>query len=201
MTDDVPRPPPLSLLQARARYFQENGFGERGGYDEPWVDFKVGPLPFPFPNTKARVRAVAYHDLHHIVTGYRTDLAGEFEISAWELGAGCKDFGAAWALNLAGVAGGLVLAPRRVFRAFVRGRRSQTMYGDAIEELLPLTVDEARARYVADATEQAAKAGDRLLFALTAIAGAATAAALMSVMLPLAPLGLVTNVLRRRAPA
>lgn len=31
----------------------------------------------PFPNTHGRRRALAYHDLHHILTGYRTDFVGE----------------------------------------------------------------------------------------------------------------------------
>src|SRR5688572_7376869 len=92
-----------SMSDARAAYFKANGFGADGGYSDAWVDFKLGPVPFPFPNTKARVRAVRYHDLHHVLTGYGTDILGEFEISAWEIGAGCKDFVAAWQLNLGGM--------------------------------------------------------------------------------------------------
>ena len=96
-----------TMRAARARYFEANAFGADGGYDDAWVHLKVGPLPVSFPHTRERVRAVRYHDLHHVVTGYDTDLIGEFEISAWELGAGCKDFWAAWFLNLAGVAAGV----------------------------------------------------------------------------------------------
>ncbi|AUX38490.1 uncharacterized protein SOCE836_107340 [Sorangium cellulosum] len=33
--------------------------------------------------------------MHHVPTGYDTSTTGEFEISAWELGAGCKDLIAA----------------------------------------------------------------------------------------------------------
>ena len=79
------------------------------------------PIPMPFPNTKGRVRAVRYHDLPHILPGYATDLMGELEISAWELGAGCKNFFTAWQLNLSGLAGGMALSPRRMLRAFRRG--------------------------------------------------------------------------------
>lgn len=85
----------LTMREARAIYFEVNGFGADGGYGDAWVDFKLGPLPVPFPNTRARVRAVRYHDLHHVLTGYDTNTIGEFEISAWELGAGCKDLIAA----------------------------------------------------------------------------------------------------------
>ena len=41
-----------------------------------------GPVRFAFPNTAGRVRAVRYHDLHHVVTGYATDWTGEAEIGA-----------------------------------------------------------------------------------------------------------------------
>ena len=97
-------PEDLTMREARRRYFEANGFGTNGNYDDAWVDFKLGPLPFPFPNTAGRVKAVRYHDLHHVVTGYATDIAGEFEISAWEIAAGCKGFAAAWVLNLGGIA-------------------------------------------------------------------------------------------------
>lgn len=134
-----------TLRNALGDYFRDNGFGPDGGYSANWVDFSLGPIPFPFPNSPARKRAVPYHDLHHLVTGYRTDLRGEFEISAWEIGAGCKDYVAAWQLNLGGMAGGLALCPLRCFRAFVRGRRSHTFYGQPYDDaLLSLTIGEAR---------------------------------------------------------
>src|SRR5690349_999095 len=105
-----------TLGEALRRYFDDNGFGEDGGYGAAWVDFMLGPIPFPFPNTDPRRRAVRYHDLHHIVTGYRTDFLGELEISAWEIGSGCRDFVAAWQLNLGGMGGGVLFCPRRTFR-------------------------------------------------------------------------------------
>ena len=70
----------LTMREARALYFEVNRFGADGGYGDAWVDFKLGPLPVPFPNTRARVRAVRYHDLHHVLTGYDTNAIGEFEI-------------------------------------------------------------------------------------------------------------------------
>src|SRR5690349_22715918 len=90
----------LSLEQARRLYFQRNGFGADGGYGARWVTVRLGPLPFSFPNSAARVRAVRYHDLHHIVTGYRTNLVGEAEIASFELASGCTRFPAAYHLNL-----------------------------------------------------------------------------------------------------
>lgn len=118
-----------SVRSARARYFEANRFGEDGGYGDAWVDVEFGPLTVPIPNTPARVRAVRYHDLHHIVTGYDTNLVGEMEISAWELGAGCEDFVAAYVLNIGGLSGGILAAPRRTLQAFARGRQSRSLYG------------------------------------------------------------------------
>src|SRR5580704_1983924 len=117
-------PEDASLRDARRIYFDANGFGDDGGYGSKWVDFKLGKIPFPVPNAPSRVRAVRFHDLHHVLTGYETTTIGEFEISAWEIAAGCKGFAAAWALNLSGMFAGVLVAPRRVFRAFARGRKS-----------------------------------------------------------------------------
>lgn len=186
-----------TLRQARDLYFQTNGFGPNGGYDDPWVDFSLGPVPFPFPNTPARVRAVRFHDLHHVLTGYATSTVGEFEIAAWELGAGCKGFGAAWVLNLGGLVSGLVVAPRKTVAAFVRGRGDRTVYGEDYEQLLALRVDEARERYLAHGP-RSATLGDAALLALAAVGGTAVGLALLALVIPLVPVGLVTNALRRR---
>jgi hypothetical protein len=134
-----------TLRDALRAYFDDNGFGADGGYSSDWVDFKLGPIPFPFPNTQSRKRALVFHDLHHIVTGYATDLRGESEIGAWELGGGCGDHATAWALDLAALGGGLFLAPLRTFRAFVRGRHAETLYRSIYDDaLLSKTVGEAR---------------------------------------------------------
>lgn len=167
-------PDELDMQTARARYFEANGFGKNGGYDEPWVKFALGPLPVHLPNTKQRVRAVRYHDLHHIVTGYETTTLGEFEIAAWELGAGCGAFVAAWVLNLAGVGGGLFRAPRRTFRAFVRGRASRSLYGKPYEPLLAETVGSVRARTGTDrAALRRATLTDLALFSAYVLLGVA----------------------------
>jgi hypothetical protein len=193
-------PETMTMREARRVYFDANGFGATGGYDDAWVDFKLGPLPMPFPNTKARVRAVRYHDLHHVLTGYDTDIVGEFEISAWEIAAGCKNFGAAWALNLGGMAGGLVRAPRRVFAAFVRGRRQRTTYGEDLDALLDLTVEEARNRFT-KASNTRTTPLDVVLFVLASTVGIVVAMTLFAVILPLAPIGLLTHAMRRRHAA
>lgn len=194
--------PASSMREARATYFAVNHFGENGGYDDPWVDFMLGPIPFPFPNTKGRIEAVRFHDVHHILTGYDTNVIGESEIAAWELGAGCEDFAAAWVLNLAGIGGGLVFAPRRTLRAFVRGRRSRSFYGAELDELLDLTVAEARERMHVDAAEGAsATPGDLLRFGAAATVGLVVGTVFVAAGVVLAPIGLALNALRKRTAA
>src|SRR5690606_42048006 len=87
-----------------------------------------------FPNTAARVRAVSRHDLHHLVTGYDTDFLGEAEVAAWELASDCRDFRAAWVLNLLAMPIGMLRNPARVRRAFARGRSCQSLHGEPFTE-------------------------------------------------------------------
>ncbi|HLL53697.1 MAG TPA: hypothetical protein VK447_09135 [Myxococcaceae bacterium] len=166
----------LSMQDARRVYFEENRFGPDGGYGDTWVKVMVGPLPFWFPNTSSRVRAVRFHDLHHILTGYRTDFPGETEISAWELATGCADHGAAWVLNLAGMGAGLYFQPRAVFRAFVRGRHSQNLYRRTFDDaLLKQPVASLRRELGLDAPAPKATFADVATFAGFVLASLATA--------------------------
>ncbi len=174
-----------TMRAALKQYFDDNGFGEDGGYAATWVDFKLGPLPFPFPNSDARRRAVKFHDLNHILTGYGTDTVSEFEISAWEVGAGCRDFAAAWVINLGGLAAGTFVAPVRTFRAFVRGRRQRASYWLSYDDALERAVDDVRTELGITTGEQPrARPGDfvRFPFAFAAglLVGALMAAALLS---------------------
>ena len=91
---------------------------------------------FAFPNTKSRIRAVRFHDVHHVATGYATTWTGEAEIGAWEIASGCADHTAAWILNLYAMTLGLYFAPRAVYRAFVRGRHSRNCYRECYDAAL-----------------------------------------------------------------
>lgn len=182
--------PALTLEQARGEYFRFNGFGEDGGYSAKWVDFKLGPIPFPFPNTPQRVDAVRYHDLHHVMTGYQTDLLGEFEISAWELASGCADKTAAWVLNLGGYAAGMLVAPRRTLRAFIRGRHSRNLYRRRLEDVLSRQVGDMRRELGLEQTPRA-NAGDLAIAGAAWIGGVGVGLLIFAVVLPLAPIGYV----------
>jgi hypothetical protein len=190
----------LQLHAARDEYFQRNAFGADGGYSAAWVDFKLGPIPFPFPNTPARVRAVCFHDLHHVLTEYSTDFLGELEISAWEIGAGCKRNFFAWQINLGGLGGGMLLAPRRTAAAFYRGLQSNTLYGEDYAELLEQGVGPVRERLGLTATVAPTLAAS-LRLALATIAGLGFGVLQFAFLLPLVPLGLWFNVQRARARA
>lgn len=142
--DVVASPDSSTVRDARSQYFQANGFSD-AGYRDAWVRIKVGRIPVVFPNTASRKRAIPLHDLHHIATGYPTTLVGEAEIGAWEIASGCSDHWAAWMLNAVGFAYGLALAPRRVYRAFVRGRHSRSLYHTGWnDDLLDRSVGELR---------------------------------------------------------
>jgi hypothetical protein len=139
--------PSLTLREARAQYFARAGFDERS-YSERWVRLAIfGRTLLAFPNTAGRVRAVRLHDLHHVLTGYDTSWAGEGEIGAWELASGCRDHWAAWTLNASAAFIGLFVAPRRVLRAFARGRRERNLYDVELSDaLLGETLGALRAR-------------------------------------------------------
>jgi len=191
MSDDAS----LTLREARARYFRENGFGEDGGYAKRWVSVRVGPLPLAFPNTQARVRAVRYHDLHHVVTGYATDLRGEGEIAAWEIASGCAGFVAAWALNLYAFALGLATDAGATWRAFLRGRRTRNLYRARYDDaLLAERVADVRERLGLGAGSWAPTPVDRAAFA--AWATASFALWLASLALLATPLALAAAALR-----
>lgn len=185
-----------TLLQARERYFEENGFGEDGGYGARWVRVDVGPLPLCFPNTAARVKAVRFHDLHHILTGYRTDFPGECEISAWEVGGGCAGFHAAWALNLSAMGTGLLFMPRAIVRAFYRGRHTGNLYRTRFDDaLLGRTVEDMKQALQLDAPVPAPRARDKA--ALLGWALVSLASMLVATSVFLAPFALLAWALVR----
>lgn len=167
--------PELTLLDARTKHFAANDFGVDGGYNAAWVKVKYYWLTFYFPNTKARRRIVGYHDLHHVLTEYDTDIPGECEISAWEIGTGSTRNYVAWILNLLGFGYGFLIYPRRVYRAFMRGRHSLNLYSFPIgDELLAEKVGRMRRILQLEDDEIEATSEDRKAFAFWGLAAFAT---------------------------
>jgi hypothetical protein len=139
-------PDSLLIEEARNRYFSANGFSVHD-YAAPTFTLGIFGFKLKFPNTASRKRVVPLHDLHHILTGYGTDWMGEAEIGAWELRAGCNTF-IAYFLNAGGVIIGLLISPRRVWRAFRAAKDQRTLYYDSMpyDRLLQMTVGEIRTR-------------------------------------------------------
>ena len=149
----------MTIATAVEHYMQTNGF-TREEYTAKSVPVKVGPFIFRLPNGPARQRAIAQHDVHHVLTGYATDLAGEAEIGAFELRAGCTSF-FLYMINIAAVVAGLFIAPRKVLRAWRRARGARTLYAlglgsgdverlevEALRELAGVPRDGYAARHV-----------------------------------------------------
>jgi hypothetical protein len=175
----------MQVRAARAEYFAANGFSEKG-YTDRFVKLQLGPVPVYIVNSSARVRSVRLHDLHHVLTGYDTDVPGEGEIGAFELGSGCADHWAAWYLNLNAITIALPLAPGRMLRAFARGRRSRCLYDREWDEtLLDETVGALRETLAIAPREVAPTAGERAAFAATALAGVAVFLAPFALILAL----------------
>ncbi|HYK82147.1 MAG TPA: hypothetical protein VEU55_03305 [Gemmatimonadales bacterium] len=169
----------LTLRQARERYFARQHLGD-GGYADRWVKLQAGPIPLYFPNTRARVRAVKLHDLHHLLTAYDTSWRGEAEIGAWEIASGCGRHYPAWVLNLCAVAVGLVIAPRAVHQAFLRGCYSGNLYcaRECDAALLERRVGEVRHALGLDRVAPRPAPRDHARFAAWAAVSAVTVAGL-----------------------
>ncbi len=136
----------LTIHAALQTYFAKYHFAD-GGYNDAYFKIKLGPVFIPLPNTKARVAAVKFHDIHHILTEYPATWKGEVQIAAWELAAGCGRFFAAWFLNFGSLGIGLLLYPKTLFKAFMMGRHVKTnLYNGYAynESLLSKTVGEMR---------------------------------------------------------
>jgi hypothetical protein len=134
-----------TVREGRDRYLAVNGFS-MDTYTAKTVkaDLFFG-LKVTIPNTKARQKAIPLHDLHHVATGYGTDLVGEAEIGAWELVGGCTSFIVYW-LNGSAVLLGLLLAPLRVLRAFRRARGQRTLYRSPLpyEQAVEMSIGDLR---------------------------------------------------------
>jgi hypothetical protein len=142
----------MAFRDELATFYRQNGFGEVIGSRPLTVPVYTGCILVPLPNIEARRRYLEYHDLHHLVTGYSVGRIGEGEISAWELGSGSMFISPALGLmNLIALSTGLLLEPRRMWRAFRRGCSSRNLYAARVRADVDagrwVTIDELR-RYV-----------------------------------------------------
>ena len=154
-----------TIRDALARHLRAAGLPADSGVSQRWVRVRMLGVPIAFPNFDARRAVLVRHDAHHLLTGYDTSWAGEGQISAFELVTGCRGYWAAWMFNTFGFLTGLLVAPRRTWRAFVRARRCRSYYGVATEAVLARRVRAARAELGLDRPPRKATAGDALAFA------------------------------------
>jgi hypothetical protein len=145
----TPYPSSWTVRRALEAYLRENGFTEQA-YEEPWTEASFLGVRFKVPNTEKHKWAIKMHDLHHVATGYGTDLAGEAEISAWELRRGLSGLDAyVSAIVLAGAFMGLFRAPVRTVAAFLgSGGDTRSLFDPSVdyEALLRETVGDLRSR-------------------------------------------------------
>lgn len=141
-------PPEMTLADARDRYLAENGFTQET-YTETWARV---PLWFGLhiwvPSPKIRQRALRMHDLHHVLTGYGTDLAGEAEISAWEFRRGLSGLGPyVGSIVIVGLIQGMVLRTRRTRMAYDASSSARSLFNAhyTYEPLLTRTLGDVRA--------------------------------------------------------
>lgn len=154
-----------NVATAVQQYLDENGFTVEE-YTKPYVELDVGPFHLKMKNGPARQRAIPLHDMHHVATGYGTDLTGEAEVGMWELRAGCDNVFLV-GINLAAVIIGLIISPLRMLRAFRRARGARSLYVSGLgrEQLAAMSVAELRSRCaipvggVADPAERRLHAG------------------------------------------
>ena len=164
---------PRDLLPA---FYQQYQLGDDGGQSSPYVRIELTKkLSLYFPNFDARRKAIFKHDVHHMVTGYTSTFKGETEIGAWEIGSGCRHYWAAFVLDIAAIAPGMVINPAGVYKAFARGRRTKNLYADSFtdEQVMDMTLAEIKRNLLLDGNTGKTYGNlvDVLLFALLLIAG------------------------------
>jgi hypothetical protein len=126
--ETVPFSSEMRVREALDRYFLENGFSS-AQYAKPWTTLSFLGADFTVPNPASRRRAIPLHDLHHVATGFGTDLRGEGQISAWEVGARIRGVGLyVAALIASGVVLGAVLAPKKAWAAYRAGRGARSLF-------------------------------------------------------------------------
>jgi hypothetical protein len=142
---DRPMPASWTVRRGLDEYLAENGF-TTDGYESKWTEASLFGVGFKVPNTKAHARAIMRHDLHHVATGYGTDIRGEAEISVWEATKGLRGVGLyvrsiVWSIILTGWA----IAPLRMLRAYrAASGRGSLFQIDDYDGLLDMTIGDLR---------------------------------------------------------
>jgi hypothetical protein len=190
----------ITLREALTEHRSVHGFAPDGGVEDRWAVFRLGPVAFCIPNLSVRRRAMFRHDLNHVVSGYGHDLLGEAETSAWEIGSGCQRYLAAWVLAWSAIVAGVVMAPGRVFAAFVRGRRSANLFGTDLDSVLDQPLVAVRST-LGLSRRYRARPVDLLLFVLVVALGPLVGAIPVGLSILTSPVWLAQGAQRARRGA
>jgi len=141
---DLPYPASWTVERALSAYLEENGF-TREEYEKKWTPASFLGVKFSVPNTKKHRWGIMLHDLHHVATGFGTDLVGEGEISAWETRGGLYALGPyVGGIVFSGMLRGFIGPPRRALAAWRAGNRVLWAIDADYSDLLAMTVGELR---------------------------------------------------------
>jgi hypothetical protein len=156
---------PATLAHALTAFRLANGI-RADEIAHGWWTCRIVRLPLRLPNFAWRRRAILAHDIHHVLTGYPCTLHGEFQMAAWELGAGRMPHWGAALFCLPLVLPGFWCIPRRMLQAFKAGRRSRSLHQwTPAQRLLMAPVRAVRAE-LAVAPDLRGRWADSVLFAV-----------------------------------
>ena len=137
----------LPVKEALPIFYADYKLQSDGGVDDSTVKIELfkGVSLF-IPNFETRKKVILKHDIHHLVTGYTAVMKGETEISAWELSTGCRHNWVAFTLNTYAMTSGIPFNPIGIWKAWLRGQRTQNLYQKKYrdEDLLDQTVAELK---------------------------------------------------------
>ena len=134
-------------------FYAANNLEADGGQNSSYVKIDITPkFHFYFPNFDSRRKAVIKHDIHHLLIEYETTVAGESEISEWEVASCCKSYWAAFLIDVSGAMLGILFNFFGVLKAFARGRRTKNLYYDKFttEQALDMKISDLRAAFDLD---------------------------------------------------
>jgi hypothetical protein len=116
------------VSQILSEFYQQQAFPEDATVSK-WFWVSYGPITVPYPNPKIRRDLIKYHDLTHLLTGYKTTWTGEGEIAAWELASGfTRKHWAGYLYSPLTLTVGFFIAPFKVIRAFKSGFKQNNIY-------------------------------------------------------------------------
>lgn len=158
------------------KFYTENHLELDGGNSLSYVKIEAARgFSFYIPNFDSRRKAVIKHDIHHLLTGYKTTLKEESEISAWEIASGCRKYPAAFFINTSGIMLGILINFRGTLKAYARGRKTENLYSDkiSVEQAMDMKIEELKKQFLLDEFEKDTKPSfkDFLLLAAFSIYG------------------------------